>query len=895
MKKALLISMLTASAIGLSAQNISPKLLGSPSINITNEDLRGEDEYVPADLPCPDNTYLAGEFDENKAGFQTSDEGRPDLYCKFYQSFSNCYWKIKSVRIVATFASYNADEGWHASSNRNIFEEGTDNIVRPLKMQVSFYEDNNGVPGKMVSQKIQDVLGVNTGFSQNGYPYGKLYTFTLNLDEPATLERGWVAVSAVDDGTKPEAWLALMTNSTVPGMGLIEIDDSKENKHFFMKAFGSMCYCMMGNGDMISQKALALNKITSPKLNGTSKNEKVQVEIRNVGSEVYENPELELWIDNKKVCSETIKTSIKSLESYRHTFSTNVDLSNGKHIVKVKNVTQGDEHLCPTSIAVEVEDYINGAKCTSGSETAGYAYITNFTCGDIENKSEHSKYSDFTNLKTTIKPGEVIEASATVSGYYGKYLTLWIDWNNNGTFDDDEEYIGYIGKDPLKISIPKNVSVSEGNHTMRVIFSDQMVSPCSTYEYGETEDYTLVVKRDDNSPSVSIDKKEASIYISEDDQTKSSLNLKNNGSKDINATLEVEYFLPNMPFSANSCRSQKDLTTPQSSNPFVLKNSLRAYEPTKDEQTTFTLHFDKGAQTAFSSGGNTTFTGTQYYPAKMLKDVEGLKITSADVFFYDAPKKASIVMYKGINQSTTEEKPFFTQEINSVSSLAWNHIVFDKPIEIKGEDTWLGVKMEDLEDGKFFLGIDKGPSLIGYGAMVSVGKGKWVPFTELGLDANYCMRFNLEGDRTPAINWLSISEEKFDIAPNQEKEIKLEATLEGLNTAVCEAILKIKTNDPLNGLIEVPVYLYTVKGASINPIETKQGEIKIIPSDKKIEVTSDKRIVRIDMINMNGQLVQSSKYNSPSVSMYFRSIINGSYIFVVYYEDGQIESVKYVW
>ncbi len=110
-----------------------------------------------------------------------------------------------------------------------------------------------------------------------------------------------------------------------------------------------------------------------------------------------------------------------------------------------------------------------------------------------------------------VNPADSIPMSVTDGTWSG--CTVWVDWNNSGSFEDSENlYHNYVGGDPsftynFNIGIPP--ATPEGAYRMRVIGawgSDGFTSgssngygPCGSFQYGNFNDFTLQV---DNSTAV---------------------------------------------------------------------------------------------------------------------------------------------------------------------------------------------------------------------------------------------------------------------------------------------------------------------------------------------------------------------------------------------------------
>ena len=150
--------------------------------------------------------------------------------------------------------------------------------------------------------------------------------------------------------------------------------------------------------------------------------------------------------------------------------------------------------------------------CNSESTDAEFEWITNVTFAGIDNDSESSDYSDFTDITGSVAPGLSYEFSGTlVQSFIGdpEYIQVWIDWNQDEIFSEGERtQIGDFCTSSnctltSMIDVPANAPLGETR--MRVILSfngpsdDPCVSGPSGFD-GEVEDYSLLVEVGDCTP-----------------------------------------------------------------------------------------------------------------------------------------------------------------------------------------------------------------------------------------------------------------------------------------------------------------------------------------------------------------------------------------------------------
>jgi serine protease len=142
--------------------------------------------------------------------------------------------------------------------------------------------------------------------------------------------------------------------------------------------------------------------------------------------------------------------------------------------------------------------------CEIKSDGANLEWIANVTFNTLNNSTaSDGGYGDFTNLMyTEIEAGVTYEISVS-PGYsnsnFLEYFRAWIDYNQDGDFDDDGETI-LAPSDDVNTTVTNNVTVPtnaiSGSTRMRVLmrWGGSNISnppPCEDIDFGEIEDYCI--------------------------------------------------------------------------------------------------------------------------------------------------------------------------------------------------------------------------------------------------------------------------------------------------------------------------------------------------------------------------------------------------------------------
>jgi uncharacterized repeat protein (TIGR03803 family) len=140
--------------------------------------------------------------------------------------------------------------------------------------------------------------------------------------------------------------------------------------------------------------------------------------------------------------------------------------------------------------------------CPSNGSSENLGYIQNVvTSNGISNNSGwNNGYADFTRItgKSSLYSDFTLNVSpGFISGSNQLYTSVWIDWNQNGDFNDAGDLV-FAPQDASDLDQTTTVMIPKtafpGFCTMRIIMSAEPVTgACDIFKYGEVEDYTIYI------------------------------------------------------------------------------------------------------------------------------------------------------------------------------------------------------------------------------------------------------------------------------------------------------------------------------------------------------------------------------------------------------------------
>ncbi|MCB9000531.1 MAG: M4 family metallopeptidase [Bacteroidales bacterium] len=176
--------------------------------------------------------------------------------------------------------------------------------------------------------------------------------------------------------------------------------------------------------------------------------------------------------------------------------------------VKAKDAA-GNVSAASSTVSVTTSDAV-GSYCTSKGSNYSYEWIAKVQVGSYTNSSSAAGYTDFTSENITMEAGSSVAVTLTpgfASSTYNEYWKIWIDYNHDYEFSDDE--LAYDAGAVSKSAVTGTISVpsdATGSTRMRVSMKyNGSQTACETFSYGEVEDYTVTFGEavpDTEAPSV---------------------------------------------------------------------------------------------------------------------------------------------------------------------------------------------------------------------------------------------------------------------------------------------------------------------------------------------------------------------------------------------------------
>lgn len=436
-------------------------------------------------------------------------------------SFDIAKGASETITLYPAWSGTKYDEGfsvWIDFNQDGDFEDSNELVLSIDKSQNTSSSGSITIPSDVVSgeTRMRVVMQYNQAPSSScgTYDYGETEDYTINIvsggDTQAPTTPTSLTSSNVTSNSVDLSWGASTDNIAVTGYRIYKNGTSigtvtgnsanvtgltpETQYNFYVKAFDAEDnYSSASNTISVTTNAEADNEAPSAPANLTSSNiTQSSVDLSwnastdNVGVTAY-----------KVYKNGTYITSVTSL-----TYSA-TNLSSATTYEFYVKATDAAGNNSSASNTISVTTLSGGISyCETKGNSVNDEWIGNVTCGDIDNSTgANGGYADFTNLSTPLYKENTsnIGITPTWGGtVYSEGYSVWIDYNQDGDFDDSgEQVFTKVASKDTQINgtfvVPS--SALNGETRMRVSMQYNAIPPaCGTYNYGETEDYTVDIQ-----------------------------------------------------------------------------------------------------------------------------------------------------------------------------------------------------------------------------------------------------------------------------------------------------------------------------------------------------------------------------------------------------------------
>ena len=277
---------------------------------------------------------------------------------------------------------------------------------------------------------------------------------------------------------------------------------------------------------------------------GLTSEEQVGIVITNYGGTAISNFEVSYSI-NGEIVTEIVEGPLAVGSSMEYIFEQSADLSDlGTYEISSYTSADGDSNESNNSISITI-DHV-GCQPTAGTG-CNLDGIKRFVLGTIDvDDGENgcngvNGYVDRTDLSTDLDRSEgnnvhLLQAQHNWTNASGEALSVWIDFNDNGVFEDSERL---ISGEPFSVSLELNdfyltipTDAPLGSHTLRAKAIDitpttgdpeSILDPCAEFSYGEVHDYTVNIGENLSTNEIEFSENQFNIYATGEDMFRAKL------------------------------------------------------------------------------------------------------------------------------------------------------------------------------------------------------------------------------------------------------------------------------------------------------------------------------------------------------------------------------------
>jgi len=244
----------------------------------------------------------------------------------------------------------------------------------------------------------------------------------------------------------------------------------------------------------LGQNDVGLTFITAPTSSSVLGNsETITVTLENFGTQTQSNFPIHYSINNGTVVNEVYTASLAANTTASYSFLNTADLSGlGTFDIEAYTALPNDIDLLNDTANFQVEHTI----CLPESNCS---FGDGFTMVELHNLSNNTTcspngYGDYTSMSTVLEQGVTYDLKIQ-SGYSEQFGTVWIDFNDNYTFEPSEIVVSNVAFGSsittTHLQIQSNAPLGEHLMRFRTNWQNNIDDACIEVSFGETEDYKV--------------------------------------------------------------------------------------------------------------------------------------------------------------------------------------------------------------------------------------------------------------------------------------------------------------------------------------------------------------------------------------------------------------------
>jgi len=245
------------------------------------------------------------------------------------------------------------------------------------------------------------------------------------------------------------------------------------------------------------------------------------------------------------------------------------------------------------------------------------------------------------------------------------------------------------------------------------------------------------------------------------------------------------------------------------------------------------LMYDDGINAnaiGLTSGG--TFEVSSYWPSSTMSTYAGQYVKEVEIYANDLSADFAIKIY-GEGTSSSAGPLLYAQAFVPPAA-GWFTVILATPVEITGDDMWIGYECGNSVAGGHPAGMDGGPAVAGYGDMIYADFiPGWASLSSFGFSNNWNIH-TLVGPVSGPSGWLTLDQYSGYVQPGGGT-VNIATNFNAAGTAAGEVYHAdiIITSNPDVGTIDVPVTM-TIAG---DPFPTVDDFAAQLTNDVTGEVT----------------------------------------------------------